>query len=183
MATAQAQTQTKATTETHGGPKAPFPPFNSETYASQIVWLVIAFIALYALLSRVALPRIASIFAARSGKVKSDLATAGRLAAESQSAIEAYEKALADARAKAQAIASATRAEFAAKSEQKKKGLEAGLAKKLAEAERQIEATKKAAMANVRGIAADAAAEIVRRLLGTAPAKQNLDRALDAALH
>jgi F-type H+-transporting ATPase subunit b len=181
MATAQAQT--KAATESHGGPKAPFPPFNSETYASQVIWLVIAFVALYVLLSRIALPRVASIFAARSRKMKGDLDAADRLRAESEAAIEAYEKALADARGKAQAIASATRADFATKSDAKRKELEAALAKKLANAERQIETTKKAAMANVRGIAADAAAEIVKRLIGTEPSRQNLDRALDAALH
>jgi F-type H+-transporting ATPase subunit b len=180
---APAQAQTKTATESHGGPKAPFPPFNPETYASQVIWLVIAFVALYVLLSRVALPRVASIFAARSGKMKGDLDAADRLRAESEAAIEAYEKALAEARSKAQAIASTTRADFAAKSAAKKKELEAGLAKKLADAERQIETTKKAAMANVRGIARDAAAEIVKRLIGTEPHKQNLDRAVDAALH
>jgi F-type H+-transporting ATPase subunit b len=181
MATAQAQT--KATTESHGGAKAPFPPFNSETYVSQVIWLVIAFVALYVLLSRVALPRVESIFAARGRKMKGDLDAADRLRAESEAAIEAYEKALAEARGKAQAIASATRADFAAKSGAKKKELEAALAKKLADAERQIETTTKAAMANVRGIARDAAAEIVKRLVGTEPSKQNLDRAVDAALH
>src|SRR5688572_24660848 len=93
-----------------GGPKAPFPPFNSETFASQLFWLVIAFVALYVLLSRWALPRVASIFAARQGRVEGDLEAAGRLTAESQAAIEAYEKALADARAKAQAIAATTKA-------------------------------------------------------------------------
>jgi hypothetical protein len=38
-------------------------------------------------------------------------------------------------------------------------------------------------MANVRGIAADAASEIIKRLLGEAPGKQALDRAVDSALH
>jgi F-type H+-transporting ATPase subunit b len=180
---ASAQAQTKTATESHDGPKEPFPPFNPETYASQVIWLAIAFVALYVLLSRVVLPRIASIFAARSGKMKGDLDTAERLRAESESAIAAYEKELADARARAQSIASETRADYAAKSEAKKKELESALAKKLAGAEQQIEATKKAAMANVRGIAAGAATEIVKRLVGNAPSKQSLDRALDAALH
>jgi F-type H+-transporting ATPase subunit b len=175
--------ETKTGTEAPGGHKEPFPPFNPETFASQLVWLAIAFVALYVLLARVALPRVASIFAARSGRVASDLAKAERLRAESEAALEAYEKALADARGKAQAIATATRAEFAAAADNKKKQLEASLTAKLAEAERQIEATKKAAMANVRDIASDAAAEIVKRLTGAAPAKQALDRAVDAALH
>jgi F-type H+-transporting ATPase subunit b len=173
----------QAGTEAHGGAKPPFPPFNSETFASQLIWLVIAFVALYVLLSRVALPRVAAIFATRSGRIEGDLAAAKRLSAESQAAIESYEKALAEARTKAQAIAAATRADFAARAEETKKRLEAELTAKLAEAERKIEATKKSAMANVRGIAADAASEIVTRLLGAAPGKQALDRAVDSALH
>ena len=174
---------TQAQTGAPGGPKAPFPPFNQETFGSQLVWLVIAFVALYVLLSRVALPRVAAIFAARQGRIESDLEAAKRLSAESQAAIEAYEKALAEARAKAQAIAAATRADFAARAEETKKRLEAELTAKLVEAERKIEATKESAMSNVRGIAADAAAEIVKRLLGEAPSKQSLDRAVDSALH
>jgi len=173
----------QAGTEAHGGVKPPFPPFNSETFASQLIWLAIAFVALYVLLSRVALPRVAAIFATRSGRIEGDLAAAKRLSAESQAAIESYEKALAEARTKAQAIAAATRADFAARAEETKKRLEAELTAKLAEAERKIEATKKSAMANVRGIAADAASEIVTRLLGAAPGKQALDRAVDSALH
>jgi F-type H+-transporting ATPase subunit b len=173
----------KSGTVAQGGAKAPFPPFNPDTFASQLVWLAIAFVALYVLLSRVALPRLATIFEARRGRVATDLATAARLKTESEAAIEAYEKALAEARAKAQAIASATRSEFSARADERKKELEAGLAKKLAEAEQQIEATKKAAMANVRGIAADAAEEIVKRLVGEAPNRKKLEGAVDAALH
>lgn len=174
---------TQAQTGANGGPKAPFPPFNQDTFGSQLVWLAIAFVALYLLLSRIALPRVAGIFAARQGRIEGDLDAAKRLSAESQAAIEAYEKALAEARTKAQAIASATRADFAAKAEETKKRLEAELTAKLAEAERKIETTKKSAMANVRGIATDTAGEIVKRLVGETPSKQVLERAVDSALH
>ena len=173
----------QAGTQAPGGVKAPFPPFNPDTFGSQLFWLAICFVVLYVLLSRLVLPRVASIFAARRGRIEGDLEAARRLTAESQAAIEAYEKALAEARAKAQAIAGATRAEFSARAEETKKRLEAELAAKLARAELQIETTKKAAMANVRGIAADAASEIVKRLTGEAPGKQSLERAVDAALH
>ncbi|HEX5780194.1 MAG TPA: F0F1 ATP synthase subunit B' [Xanthobacteraceae bacterium] len=182
--TSAAYAQSKTGTEVPGGAaKAPFPPFNQDTFGSQLFWLVICFVVLYVLLSRWALPRLASIFAARQGRVEGDLEAAKRLTAESEAAIEAYEKALADARAKAQAIAGETRAEFSAKSDETKRRLEAELAAKLSEAERQIETTKKSAMANVRGIAADAAGEIVKRLIGEAPTKQSLERAVDTALH
>lgn len=170
-------------TEAHGGPKAPFPPFNKETFASQVFWLVIAFVALYVLLSRMALPRVASIFAERKQKLEADLATAAKAKADSEAAIASYEKALADARAKAQALASETKQQFANEAEDKKKKLEADLAKKLADAEKQIETTRKNAMANVRGIAVDTAASIVEKLTGTAPAKPSVEKAVDAALH
>jgi F-type H+-transporting ATPase subunit b len=178
--TAGTQAQTVAP---GGAPKAPFPPFNQDTFGSQLLWLAICFVALYVLLARVALPRVGSIFAARAGTIEGDIAAAGRLKAESDTAIEAYEKALSEARAKAQAIASATRAEFAARTDEKKTRLDAELADRLGAAEKQIEATKKAAMANVRAIAADTAAEIVKRLTGEAPKPQLLDRAIDRALH
>ena len=53
-----------ATTQAPGGAKPQFPPFNAETFASQIIWFAITFVLLYFLMSRVALPLEAD-FAAR----------------------------------------------------------------------------------------------------------------------
>ena len=92
-----------------------------------------------------------------------------RRARQSEAAAAAYEKALADARSRAQAIANETRDKFAAEAETKRKSLEAELHGKLADAEKQIAATKTSAMANVRGIAVDAASSIVERLIGAEP--------------
>ena len=41
-----------------GGGKPPFPPFEKNTFASQLVSLVIAFVVLYLVVSRIALPRV-----------------------------------------------------------------------------------------------------------------------------
>ena len=46
---------TKAHTEVPGGAKPQFPPFNKDTFASQLVWFAIFFIAIYVLVSRVAI--------------------------------------------------------------------------------------------------------------------------------
>jgi F-type H+-transporting ATPase subunit b len=178
-----ASTASKTGTEAHGGPKGAFPPFDKEQFGSQLFWLAIAFVALYVLLAFVVLPRIAGIFTARRRRVESDVEIAGKLRVESEAAIEAYEKALADARAKAQAIAAATRDALNAAAQDKKKSLEAALAARLAEAERQIAATKAAAMAHVRTIAVETAATIVQELVGEAPSRQTLERAVEASLH
>jgi F-type H+-transporting ATPase subunit b len=165
------------------GKKAPFPPFQGETFPSQLFWLVICFVALYVLLSRVALPRLGGVIAARNAKIESDLEAANRLRNDSEAAQASYEKALADARAKAQALAAESQAKAAAEAEAQRKQLEDGLKAKLEAAEKQIAATKTAAMSNVRGIAVDTAGLIVERLTGKAPAKPSVERAVDAALH
>src|SRR5262245_59976427 len=86
-----------------------FPPFDPATFASQLFWLALTFIVLYLLMSRVALPRIGSILKQRRNKIEGDLGEAQRLKGESDVAIAAHEKALADARGRAQALANETR--------------------------------------------------------------------------
>jgi F-type H+-transporting ATPase subunit b len=179
---AQEKAQPKGATEqpAHGG--GHFPPFESHTFASQVLWLAIVFAALYWVMARFALPRIGAILEARRERIAGDLAAAQRLKDQSDAAIAAYEKALADARARAQALANETREKQAAAAEARRKALEAELNAKIAEAEKAIAATRSAAMANVHGIAAEAAAAIVERLTGLAPASQEVATAVGDAL-
>jgi F-type H+-transporting ATPase subunit b len=158
----------------HGG----FPPFQSQTFASQLVWLAIAFVLLYVLMAKLALPRVGAIIESRQKRIADDIAEAGKLKLQSDEAVAAYEKALADARARAQAIANETRDKQAAAADATRKTLEGELNVKLAEAEKSIAATKQAAMANVRAIAEDAARAIIERLIGSAPS----DKAVAAAV-
>ena len=164
-----------ATTEANpGGHGGGFPPFQSHTFASQLVWLAIAFVLLYVLMSKLALPRVAAGIEGRQKRIDDDVAEAGRLKQESDAAVAAYEKALADARANAQAIANETRDKQAAEAEATRKRLEDQLNAKLADAEKTIANTKQTAMTNVRGIAEDAATAIVEQLLGKAPSGQTV---------
>jgi len=175
-------TETHSHTEQPSGHKGAFPPFNPQTFGSQLFWLVIAFVVLYVLMAKVALPRVGSIIESRQKRIADDLAGAASLKAESDAAVAAYEKALADARARAQAIAGEMREKQQAEAETRRKSLENDLNAKLADADRQIAATKLAAMANVRGIATDAAKAIVERLIGKAPADSAVEAAVTDAL-
>lgn len=165
-----------------GGHKEPFPPFQSETFASQLLWLALTFVVLYLLMSRIALPRIGSILEARRQHVAGDLAEAERLKGESDAALAAYEKALADARSRAQALANQTREQQAAEAEATRKELDAKLALRLGEAEKSIATTRAAAMANVQAIATDAAAAIVERLTGATPTGRDVADAVAAVV-
>ena len=172
---------TTAHTEADGG-EGGFPPFDSSTFASQLVSLAIAFVALYLIVSRIALPRVGSVLDARQGTIEGDLAEAQKLKDASDAALKAYESELAAARSRAQAIGAETREKLNAAAEAERKTLEARLTLKLADAEKAIAATRNAAMSNVRGIAADAAAAIVQRLTGLAPDGKAVNAAVDASL-
>jgi F-type H+-transporting ATPase subunit b len=173
---------TTAHTEEPGGHKGPFPPFQAETFASQLFWLAIAFAALYLLASRLLLPRVGGIIEARANKIEGDLAEAQRFKAEADAANTAYEKALADARVRAQTLANTTREQQAAEADKKRKALEQHLDAKLAEAEKTIASTKAAAMGNVRSIAIEAASVIVKRLTGAEPSGPVVTAAVSEAL-
>jgi F-type H+-transporting ATPase subunit b len=172
---------TTAHTEAPGG-HGSFPPFDRETFPSQLFWLVVCFVLLYLITARLVQPRVAGIMDSRKNRISGDLAEASRLKTEAEQAIAAYEKALADARTRAQTIASETRDRLQAEADRNRKSLEEQLNARLAEAEKQIAATKSAAMANVRGIATEAAAAIVTRLTGVAAPDAKVTAAVDAAL-
>jgi F-type H+-transporting ATPase subunit b len=171
-----------AHTGADGGHKAPFPPFQADTFASQLVSLVIAFGLLYIIVSRAARPRMKSVLLARQGAIDSDIAQAQTLRDQSDAALKAYDAELASARTEAQGIGADIRSKLNAQAETDRKALEEQLAAKLGAAEKTIAQTRNAAMGNVRAIAADAAGAIVQRLTGTTPDAGAVNSAIDATL-
>ena len=167
-----------AATEAPAGHNS-FPPFQTEHFPSQLVWLVLTFVLLYVIMSKVALPRIGSILQMRAKQIADDLAAANSYKGQSDAAHAAYEKALGDARARAQSIAGATREKQARDAEDLHKRLEAQLHQRLATAEQSIAQTRTAAMANVHAIAADTVSAIVERLIGQVPANEDIAAALN----
>jgi F-type H+-transporting ATPase subunit b len=163
----------------HGGG---FPPFQKDTFGSQLLWLAIFFVALYLIAAKLALPRVGSIIADRRKRISGDLAEAARMKDAADAAIATYEKALADARARAQAMAAESRDKVNAEAEANRKAVEASLHGKLTAAEQTIAATRTAAMANVQSIAQELAIAIVERLTGKAPSKATAAAAVKAAI-
>lgn len=156
-----------AVTGTHTA-EAPmvFPPFDTSTFPSQILWLAITFGLLYLILSRVAVPRLAGIGITRRDKIEGDLAEADKARQATDKAIADYETALAEARQKAHAIAEETRNGIRADLDAKRNGVETELAAKVSAAEADIQKAKTAAMSKVNEIAADTAASVVQALSG-----------------
>jgi F-type H+-transporting ATPase subunit b len=169
---------TTESTAAEGGHQGAFPPMDATTFPSQIFWLVVFFGLLYLLMSRLALPKMAAVLANRHKTIESDLAKASALKNETEAAIQAYEKALADARAKAQGIAAETRAKMSAEMDAERAGLEKKIGAKTAEAESRIATAKAQAMKDVGEVAAETAAEIVSELTGATVSKAEAVKAV-----
>ncbi len=155
-----------AGTAAEGGHSEVFPPFNPEHFASQLLWLAIAFGLLYWMISKIAAPRIGGILEARRERIQADLTEAERARAETDAAIAAYEQSLAEAKAKASAIATETRERVAKELDARRKGVEEELHGKLAAAETEISAIKTKALGDVDAIATETAEAIVTMLIG-----------------
>jgi F-type H+-transporting ATPase subunit b len=173
---------TNSHTEVPSAEHEQFPPFRRDTLPAQLFWFVVTFLLLYVLVAKFALPRVGGIIGARRGRIAGDLATANRCKEEADAAIVAYEKALAEARTRAQSSASETHEKLTAEAENNRKTLEARLHAKLSDAETAIAATKASAMTNVRRIALEAATTIVTRLTGASPPEATVAKALDDVL-
>lgn len=155
---------------THTGTEAQhsagFPPFKTESFPSQIFWLVVTFAALFIVLWRVAGPRISGAIGARKGQIESDLKAAEKHRSDAEAALAAYETALTSARAKAHAEAEANRKVIDAEVEKAKAAAEAEAQAAAAKAEAGIAAARAEAATHVTKAAQDAAADIVSRLIG-----------------
>jgi F-type H+-transporting ATPase subunit b len=161
-------------TETHSAEAAAapgMPQLDFSTWGNQIFWLVLALLAIYFILSRVALPRIGAVLAERAGTITNDLAAAEDLKAKAVEAEAAYDKALLDARAEAQRIVEEAKAEIKGDLDVAIAEADAEISAKSAESEKAIAEIRASALENVKVVAKDTAKEIVAAMGGKADAK------------
>ena len=144
------------------------PQLCTDWFPNLIFWLVLALIAIFLILTRVALPRMSAVLAERTGTISNDLAAAEDLKRQAKEAEADYEKALADARAEAQRISGETRDAIRADLDAAIAEADEKIAAKSAESEKQIAAIRDGAAASVAEVARDVAGEIVAALGGTA---------------
>jgi len=158
------------------------PQLELHDFAPQLIWLAVSFIALYLIMARVALPRIATVLEERRDRIASDLDQAEQLKQQTEKAIATYEQALAEARIKALGIAQQTRETLAAEAEAEKEKVEQQISEQTAEAEKRIAQAKSDALAHVSEAAGDVAQAIVKNLIGGKLTKPEVNQAVAKAM-
>lgn len=171
------QTETGIPADVHEGV---FPPFDSTTFPSQLLWLALTFGFFYLFLKRVALPRISDILEHRRDRIAQDLDQAARLRQDAEEAMAAYEQELAEGRARAGQISLEARESAKESAEAARRATEAELEARLSEAESRIRSIKAAAMQEIGTIAEETTAALVERLLGKKATKAEVAAAVKA---
>ena len=154
-----------------GGSALGMPQLCADWMPNQIFWLVVTLIAVYFVMSRIALPRIGAVLAERSGTITNDIAAAEELKNKAAEAEAAYDQALVDARSEAQKIVAAAKAEIQAELDVELQKADAQIAAKTAESEAAIGEIRAGAVKSVTQVAKDTAKELVAAMGGSADAK------------
>jgi F-type H+-transporting ATPase subunit b len=157
------------------------PQLDFSTFPNQIFWLVVTMLILYWVMSRIALPRIASVLSDRQGAITGDLMAAEEFKQKAKEAEAAYDAALAEARTEAQKIVAANKAEIQKVLDAAIADADAEIAARTAESEKRIGEIRDSAQTDAQTVARDVTAELVRIFGGNADQAQ-IDGAVDSRL-
>jgi F-type H+-transporting ATPase subunit b len=130
----------------------------------------------------VALPRIAYAIEQREARIKGDLDRAEKVKSDADAALAAYQKTMADARAKAQAELRQTQAAIASDTAKREAEFAQQLTRRTKAAEDSIAQAKSRALVELRGVGAEAAASVVSKVAGLSVPAGQVQAAVDAAM-
>jgi F-type H+-transporting ATPase subunit b len=158
------------------------PQLEFSDFVPQLFWLAVTFILLYLLMSRLALPRIASVIAERDRQIEADLTRAERLKTEADETLRSYEAALAEARGEAQALHRQVSADMSAMAASREQAFAAEIGARTRQAEERIEAAKRRALGDLPAVAEEVSQAAFRRLTGEPAAPDRVSAAVTSVL-
>ncbi len=157
------------------------PQFDAATFPSQLIWLVITFVLLYLIMTRVALPRISSVLEERRRRISADLEKAEQLKAEAEKVLAEHEEAMAKTRAEGHDLVRQAKEEMVAESAKQQEALAERISATTAEAEARIDVARQEALGNIRQVAVDVARDATKRLIDSDVDVAEAQAAVDAA--
>jgi len=147
------------------------PQLDYHSFAPQLVWLAIAFLALYLVMSRLAVPAISDTIEKRQGKIQGDLDAAEKANEETRGLVAAYEKRLADTREDARKLMRERGETDSSAAATRLQALHDKLAVQIGEAEKRIAAQRDEVMEGLETMARDIGQDVYAKLAGQ-PADQ-----------
>ena len=152
------------------------------TYASQIFWLLLTFGLVFFVIGRGMLPKVQATMDTRDQSIAADLAAARKARDEADKAeADWHARDLAN-REQAQGVVAEARSRASKASEATLAAANAEQSARIAAGEADIRAASDRAMAEIEGVAAEVAQEIVARVSGTTVSVDEARNAVKAAM-
>lgn len=142
------------------------PQLDVHSFAPQLAWLAIAFVVLYLVMSRLAVPAISDTLDKRQAKIQSDLDAAEKANEDTRALVAAYEKRLADAREESRRLQRTQAEADSALATARFTELGEKLNGRIAEAEKRIAGQRDTVMAGLEQMAGEIAQSAYAKLAG-----------------
>ncbi len=138
----------------------------SETYASQIFWLLIFFGIIFFVIGNGMVPRVMATVEARDAQIAADLAAAEGARRAADESEQAWAAQSARQRAEAQAVIAKAKADATHAAEARLAEAAKATDARIADADARIAAARASALGELEAVASEAAGDIVARLAG-----------------
>lgn len=158
----------------HGGGGVGLPQFDPSSFASQVFWLAIMFVVLYAFFSKKALPDLGAVMKKRDVHIRGALESAKRQKEVAEGLQAEYERDIENARLEATGAFTAAEKAIKEKADAGYKTFQQNAARQIEKTEAEIEKAKAAAMEDMHSLAAEIASQAAEKIIGV---ETDLDQA------
>ena len=153
-------------TEAQSAESGGMPQLNPEFWISQIVWLILTFGALYIVLSKVILPKISDNLESRRSQILENIEIAEKQREESEEKVKEFEKIILNSKLEAKNLFNEARQKVLEDVDKKRSELEKSIEAEIVSAEKEIQSLNSNSLENIKKIATDTSADLIRQLIG-----------------
>ena len=146
--------------------EAGMPQLNPKYWASQAFWLIIIFLSIYILISRIFIPKIKSNIDMRESKIRKDLEEAKTFREEAEKKLKAYKDLMVSAKVDAKKILSESSQKLNEDMQTKKNKIQKEIEQENHNAEKEIQKFKSEALNKVNAISEEIVSTIVKDIFG-----------------
>ncbi len=158
------------------------PQLDPTWYASQSVWMLITFCAMFLVVWRFVIPAMRATVDVRRSRIENDIRETEKLKTEAADLLKQLEQAQASVKAETQAVIARAQSEAQALMKQTESEFTDRLAAYTAQKERELTESKKAALREIAAVSGALSAEMTQKLARIAVSVEETDKAVAAAM-
>lgn len=158
------------------------PQLDPTWYASQSVWMLITFCAMFLVVWRFVIPAMRATVDVRRSRIENDIRETEKLKTEAADLLKQLEQAQASVKAETQAVIARAQSEAQTLMKQTESEFTDRLAAYTAQKERELTESKKAALREIAAVSGALSAEMTQKLARIAVSVEETDKAVAAAM-